>query len=434
MTSVKSKKTKQIGIDGPYDKWQAGSFVDLNDKSFAFKNGLWKGKSNKLSRAVVIRGANFRPNGKMDSGELLELFVDVKQLSDRRLVEGDILIERSGGGPKQPVGRVAYFDMENAGIDYSFSNFTTRLRILDKKRIYPKFIFYRLLHFYATALGASFQSGSTGIRNLDFSKYKTDAKIPLLEISEQKKIAGVLSGLQKTVENQEKIISGLRELKAATMAKLFREGLRGEPLKNTEIGEIPRSWRPAMLSEVCGDTGTLNPAKTPEKIIEYVDVSSVSREECRIVSSTRYKGGDAPGRARNLVEHRDVIFATVRPTLRRVALIPNDLDGQLVSTAFCVIRAIEPRAYPEYLYYVVSSPAFIAQVGRLERGANYPAVTDTNVLSQKIPLPDYGEQKEIASELMKIDKALSTNTEKAKHLTDLFTVTLNQLMTGKVRV
>lgn len=290
------------------------------------------------------------------------------------------------------------------------------------------YLYYLLKHLN---LSTDSNGSTLPFLNLSFVKGK---KIPVPNRLEQEKIANILSKLQRALENQERIVADLRELKAATVARLFREGLQGEPLKNTEVGEMPRSWQAAPLSTVCADTDTLNPGKDPEKIIGYVDVSSVSREECRIVSSTKYKGKDAPGRARNLVKYRDVIFATVRPTLRRVALISKDFDGQLVSTAFCVIRAIEPKAYPEYLYYVVSSPTFIAQVGRLERGANYPAVTDTNVLSQKIPLPEYDEQKEIASELMKIDKALSANTEKAKHLSDLFTVTLNQLMTGKVRI
>jgi|PersoiStandDraft_1058852.scaffolds.fasta_scaffold30718_2 type I restriction enzyme S subunit len=59
---------------------------------------------------------------------------------------------------------------------------------------------------------------------------------------EQRTIAGVLSKLQAAVEVQDRIVGALKDLKAATMAKLFREGLRGERLKQTEIGEIPESW------------------------------------------------------------------------------------------------------------------------------------------------------------------------------------------------
>ena len=258
--------------------------------------------------------------------------------------------------------------------------------------------------------------------------------VPCPSKPEQQKIAYVLSKIQKAIENQEKLSSYLRELKSSTIAKLFREGTCGEPLKQTEIGEIPQSWDVGTLSSVCDKTTTINPTKTPDKIIEYVDVSSVSSKQCRIINSTKYLGKDVPGRARKLVNYKDVIFATVRPTLRRVALVPKELDNQVVSTAFCIIRAKKPKAYPEYIYYVVSSANFITKIGRLQRGANYPAVTDGNVLSQLIAIPEYKGQKEIANILDCISKKEDFARKKLDELNSLFNSTLNQLMTGKVRV
>lgn len=290
------------------------------------------------------------------------------------------------------------------------------------------FLYFLLRHL---RLGADSSGSTLPFLNISFINSK---KIAVPGKSEQEKIAGALSRIQKAVENQEKLVADLRELKAATAFKLFHEGLKGEHRKQTEIGEMPHSWILSSLKDVCAETQTNNPSKTPDKTIEYVDVSSVSRAECRITSSTKYLGKDAPGRARNLVQHRDVIFATVRPTLRRVAIIPPELAGQLVSTAFCVIRAIEPKAYSEYLYYVVSSNDFVARVGRLERGANYPAVTDANIFSQMIALPGYEEQKEIAAALHVIEENLKTAVKKHAELKFLFSSTLNQLMAGKVRI
>ncbi len=197
--------------------------------------------------------------------------------------------------------------------------------------------------------------------------------------------------------------------------------------KQTEIGEIPADWDLKPLRSVCVETTTVNPAKAPDTVIEYVDVSSVSREGCRIVGATKYAGKDAPGRARNLVRHRDVIFATVRPTLRRVALVPKELDGQVVSTAFCVIRAQEVQAHPEYLYYVVSSPDFITRVGRLERGASYPAVTDANIFTQKIALPARPEQERIAGVLSKIQRAVENQETIVADLRELKVATTAKL-------
>lgn len=72
---------------------------------------------------------------------------------------------------------------------------------------------------------------------------------------------------------------------------------------------------------------------------EYVDVSAVSNELWKIMATTQYTGATAPSRARKPVQKQDVIFAIVRPTLKRVAVVPDHLDGQIVSTAFCVLRS-----------------------------------------------------------------------------------------------
>ena len=66
--------------------------------------------------------------------------------------------------------------------------------------------------------------------------------IPLPPFSEQRKIAAVLGLVQRAIEQQERLIALTTELKKALLHKLFTEGLRGEPQKQTEIGPVPESW------------------------------------------------------------------------------------------------------------------------------------------------------------------------------------------------
>lgn len=62
---------------------------------------------------------------------------------------------------------------------------------------------------------------------------------PLLE---QKKIAHVLSTVQRAIEAQERVIQTTTGLKKALMHKLFTEGLRNESQQKIEIGLVPESW------------------------------------------------------------------------------------------------------------------------------------------------------------------------------------------------
>ena len=56
--------------------------------------------------------------------------------------------------------------------------------------------------------------------------------------------------MQRAIEQQERLIALTTELKKALMHKLFTEGLRGEPQKQTEIGPVPESWEVVELGEV----------------------------------------------------------------------------------------------------------------------------------------------------------------------------------------
>jgi len=66
--------------------------------------------------------------------------------------------------------------------------------------------------------------------------------LPLPPIGEQEKTAAVLWKIQNAVEIEDAIVRNARDLKKSVLRRLFTQGLRGEPLKETEIGLMPKSW------------------------------------------------------------------------------------------------------------------------------------------------------------------------------------------------
>jgi type I restriction enzyme S subunit len=138
------------------------------------------------------------------------------------------------------------------------------------------------------------------------------------------------------------------------------------------------------------------------RTIRYVDVSAVSRERACIESSTQYDAPTAPGRARKIIKHGDTIFATIRPSLRRIAKVPRELDNEIASTAFCVLRANTELIDPDYLFYCVCDDRFVDRVVAHESGASYPAVRDKDVLAELISLPSISEQVAIATVLRRV--------------------------------
>lgn len=164
-------------------------------------------------------------------------------------------------------------------------------------------------------------------------------------------------------------------------------------------------WPTIAIRDITLRTGVWNPQTEPRDKICYVDVSAVSRETLEIDCADEIKGAKAPSRARKIIKKGDTIFATIRPSLKRVAQIPASYDDEIASTAFCVLRPDASVVDPDFLYFLVSSDAFVEEVANFETGASYPAVRDSDVFDREIKLPPVPYQRDIASALRAVRAA-----------------------------
>ena len=155
-------------------------------------------------------------------------------------------------------------------------------------------------------------------------------------------------------------------------------------------------WSTKPLDAVLLKTETINPMLKPKQSFKYVDVSSVSNQSFEITMTQDLLGEEAPSRARKLIRENDVLFATIRPTLQRVAIVPSELDGEVCSTGYFVLRA-SPEIDPRFLFYSLFTVDFQQQMSALQKGASYPAVTDGEVRSQPISFPKLPAQKRIVA-------------------------------------
>lgn len=169
------------------------------------------------------------------------------------------------------------------------------------------------------------------------------------------------------------------------------------------------TWANASLRSVTLPTALWNPSNEPRSSIRYIDVSAVCRESSSITHPTLLPASKAPSRARKIINAGDVLFATIRPGLKRVAKVPPALHGEIASTAFCVLRPDLRKIDPDYLFFITSSDLFAASVAELETGASYPAVRETDVLRQAIPLPPLAEQQKIAATLNIMRRAITAH-------------------------
>lgn len=424
MSRLKTEASTESGFES------ICNIVLEDDKVFEFGNGLWKGKKEPFVKVNVLRNTNFNNDGTLSFDDVAELDVELKQFSNRRLIKEDIILERSGGGPEQPVGRVVFFDKEKG--DYSFSNFTTRIRVKDTSKIKPKYLMYYLLYFYQRGGTYDLQQRTTGIRNLNFSDYKKIG-IPLLEISEQQNISAVLSKIQQAIEQQDKIIYITKELKKSLMNKLFTEGLHGEKQKETEIGLIPKSWETIEVDSL-GQivTGTTPPTKN-KKYYEgggFQFISPVDLGETKYVYKTEKEISLEGLEVSRVLPKDSVLVVCIGSTTGKVGLTfkEKSTTNQQINTIIC-----KKEFNPQFVYYLLNFKR--DYIRSLSTPSPVPILSKGKFQRASIPITkDKQEQDKITVILSANDEKIEEAETRKQTLQALFKTMLNQLMTGRVRV
>ncbi len=199
------------------------------------------------------------------------------------------------------------------------------------------------------------------------------------------------------------------------------------------MNSLPDGWRAVKIQELATRAKLRDPSKNPDKPFRYVDVSSVSNTLFKIESATEMLGAEAPSRARKEIKAKDVLFATVRPMLKRIALVPQELDGEIASTGYCVLRPQPDKIFPEFLYHSMLTNSFVKAMGALERGASYPAVRDSDVFSATILLPSLSEQRRIAHVLFTVQTAIEQQARLIALTRELKSALMHRLFTEGLR-
>ena len=139
------------------------------------------------------------------------------------LKKGDLLVERSGGGPDQPVGRIGFITDDLPGS--TVSNFVQVLRP-DPGKVDPEFLGWVLYELQRTGIIERVQQQSTQMRNLNWRDYQR-LLLPWPEPDEQRRIAAALKLADDAIAKAKAELEATRELKRSLMQTLFVSGMPG---------------------------------------------------------------------------------------------------------------------------------------------------------------------------------------------------------------
>ena len=340
----------------------------------------------------------------------------------------DLLVCEGGS-----IGRTALWKNEVEGCLHQ--NHLHRLRV-KSERADAQFGVFWLWYAFDVAKIYFGRGNITTIPNLSQSKL-AELPMALPPLSEQKKIANILSTVQRAIEEQERIIQTTTELKKALMQKLFTEGLRNEPQKQTEIGPIPESWEVVPL----GSLAKVGNGSTPKRANEAY-----------------WKGGTIPWLNSTKIHDRFITEADQFVTPQAVSqchlpkVAPNSLliaiTGQGKTLGNSAITRIETcinqhlayaqfhshKIVPEFvLWFMQTRYDYLRSIAH-GGGSTKGALTCGFLKTLPIPVPARAEQKEITATFQAIENKKTFAARKQAVLRDLFRTLLHKLMTAKTRV
>ena len=241
-----------------------------------------------------------------------------------------------------------------------------------------------------------------------------NTEIPLPPLPEQRAIAHILQTIQEAKFTRQREIELERERKAALMDHLFTHGTKGEPRKQTEIGEIPESWSVVRLGDfVKLKSGTTRPKDTVN-------------ESNKLQNIPVYGGNGILG-------YTSDIFSNERQLV----------IGRVGAYCGCIHIADGPNwitdnaLYPEKWFSKDIVLEFLSELlrfnnlNRLHRKGGQPLITQSILHELMISLPDKSEQNIIAKVLLSSDKKIAALEKEVEHIDELFHAMLEELMTGK---
>ena len=208
--------------------------IDITGKAIS---GEW-GTDDLVGNGVpVLRTTNFTNIGIVNFNNVVTRQIEKKSISEKLLRYGDIIIEKSGGSDKQPVGRVVFFEGEDN--KYLFNNFTGLLRVRDFCKWNPKYIFYSLFANYVKGGTIPFENRTTGLHNLQTDSYVNSVMIMERKIEEQTDIVTILDKVNQLVNYEKKQLEDLDILVKSRFIEMF-----GDPVSN------PKGWILKKLSDL----------------------------------------------------------------------------------------------------------------------------------------------------------------------------------------
>ncbi|WP_323591600.1 restriction endonuclease subunit S [Aliarcobacter butzleri] len=304
-------------------------------------------------------------------------------------------------------------------------------RLICKNNIYPKFAWQLLNSKYFRKKIVSLSQGGTQIYiNFPVIK-KINFYLPPLE--EQKKIADILSTVDKKIAFVEENINATEELKKGLMQKLLTEGIGHTEFKDSELGRLPESWgidKLENLTTKIGDGLHGTPKYVEQSDYYFINGNNLNGESIEINKNTKCVNEEEYIKNKKILDNTTILLS-INGTVGSLAYYNNENVMLGKSVAYMNVNS---KILKQFLFYLLKSSKILEYFILELTGTTIKNLSLKTIRNTRIPLPQLEEQKQIAEILLIVDKKLESLKEKKQSFEELKKGLMQKLLTGEVRV
>lgn len=402
-------------------------------------SGDWGDDEGEVALSV-LRSTNFTDSGNMKLDDVAKRGFTRTKAEQVQVKRNDILVERSGGGPNQPIGRVVLIRDEMP--DTGFANFVQTLRP-DPDKISPELLLWTLHQLNRSGFVEKLQHQTTQMRNLDLRDYlKVLLPVPR-DPEEQTRIAETLKAADDHIRVLEDQIRKAQRVAAALDQAHFAAGPHDVkfPYEYGTARTIPTGWDSMPLGKFADVTSgiTLNQDReAADNGVRYLTVINVHRGRIDLteVRHLEMRGREAetkriaPGDIMVIEGHAN------SAEIGRAALATKREEGMSFQNHLFRIRVADTEQMrPRFLVRALNSARIRRHwVATANTSSGLNTINRTALRRLILPVPTPTEQDVI---IEKLEAAEAVVTALRNQLTAARRVKqslLQSLLTGKIRL
>ena len=374
--------------------------IEITGKALS---GEWGTEDETGSGIPVLRTTNFTNEGVVDYDNVITRCITKKNIEDKYLRNGDIILEKSGGSDKQPVGRVVFFDGPEK--TYLFNNFTGLLRVKNTSNWYPRYVFYSLLSNYLSGGTRKYENKTTGLHNLQADEYVSNFSVKDASLNTQKQICYQLDLVSNIIRQRNDEIASLDTLTKARFVEMF-----GEPIAN------PMGWPVKRLKDVSvlitnGNTPKGGSKNYVESGITFLRSQNVWRNRIELDDVAFIDAETHESMKKSSLHHNDILITktgrinTENSSLGRAALFKGADNSANINGHVYLVR-LDGSIVPEFVVTILTGEAYRKYIRKVcVGGIDKRQINVDQVENFPIIIPPYEQQKMFAAFAAQVDKS-----------------------------